>query len=1260
LLQPALGNSIGDNMQIGMDPGMVCALSKSLAVGFRTSVMISFIGGTLRVALNGAVVCTQSYTGLAIVGPSQNAKVFAGSPWYESAHAEVHEVEYEQAGLDGTLPGCEAVFCEGPLPAVPGARTDIPTGRGCIGQPHGFVCGDITCPNGTVLSTKFVCAGVGTWRGQTGEVRCDEVTCSKHPPTLLGSDPLMYCNARHFEDVCAIRCAPGYANSGALTCAANGSWIPLPGATPSCTPKPCGAAPLVLHGIPGDMERCSQLPSGTTCVIGCSPPFVPLGQYRCHMQMWTEVPICVKRENVQGQANTWIIKAALAAEPSSEVQQRLPYANDWAKNVALAASQVLSKHFSAETGKAISVHVLAYVGSGDATPTGNSRRLQDSSAPAQTWRADVSLIVVPNGTAKADAQALAAGFQALQPAFLEVLLQDALPTHATPDFILTRLSVPQLGQLPPDVAAQLSTVSPLSVSTAETEEETVAITSTTPPEASSNDSNSSQIVNEGDGAADSASVAEEVGDMDEGVPLFDVLILMCAPLAFCMACFMCYKYTKYNMLHSAEALEHEHDDWKKCIDSWQHEDVMTGIDDKMLSDFIAKQAAEQRRAALKSSMSAEKKHEHQQQAALQGETEVDTKAEEARVPHSDNPQHHKTTKQVAQEFKAVAMKTKQGVKAQREEARKHLCVRLTVCLAKTCCPRKKDGVKKAHLSITAVGDGEDDEEEDVELAADHDPYAEGLKEDSSESGGEQTDFEKALDKADQDSQADEEEDKARKDGTYLREGARMVHNDDMQGVEVVAEDKKPRYSEISFQLEEDVNPDTVSAKIMYGIRAIRRFRLAKFADKVVPRLRNSAVTGSAFTFIFDALNIHTPSENLHKVDKGGDADAEAVEAAAEDAEYYESEDDRPAPKVPPSLLWECRHFGGKIVVHSMLFTDEEEHHHGHWIGEDRFACNMPEHTFVARFTELSVHTYFMPGKIDHKACMTCELNEELEAIHEEHEYDHRDFFDFHGCDKLQPVWEHAAAFYDHRMESKLKAAREAHNTGSTHSEVAGNQVRLHKDIKIDYVNLCSIETVTTQFKTPNRKKVHRKGHGVSVVDGKTVQDDKSVDDDFDSEEELEHQDADHEKVEHEHHHHHKDKKEVVDDPGEQAESESAVSKSETNSSSEGSHHGGQAHTSQDQSEEDIKPVEQTAEVLAAVAKARAASLYQDLSEKHRSKAAKEHMGVTEGGEGFFGGLADAFENAVDGDDGTPGPGGTVLGGSMWGWVTGGGPPACGR
>lgn len=78
-----------------------------------------------------------------------------------------------------------------------------------------------------------------------------------------------------------------------------------------------------------------------------------------------------------------------------------------------------------------------------------------------------------------------------------------------------------------------------------------------------------------------------------------------------------------------------------------------------------------------------------------------------------------------------------------------------------------------------------------------------------------------------------------------------------------------------------------------------------------------------------------------------------------------------------------------------------------------------------------------------------------------------------------------------------------------------------------------------------------------------------------------------------------------------------------------------------------------------MAKARAAPLFQDLSEKHRSKAAKEHMGLNEGAEGFFGGLADAFENVIDGDDNTT-PGGSLFGGGIWGMITGGGPPSSRR
>merc|ERR1712224_415118 len=117
-------------------------------------------------------------------------------------------------------------------------------------------------------------------------------------------------------------------------------------------------------------------------------------------------------------------------------------------------------------------------------------------------------------------------------------------------------------------------------------------------------------------------------------------------------------------------------------------------------------------------------------------------------------------------------------------------------------------------------------------------------------------------------------------------------------------------------------------------------------------------------------------------------------------------------------------------------------------------------------------------------------------------------------------------------------------------------------------------------------------------------------------------------------------------------SEGAVTPSGTNSTT--SDHG-QTQAEGD-SDGEPKEVVQSPEVLAAIAKARAAPLYQDLSEKHRSDAAKEAMGLTQQeGDGMLDDLEDLFGL---GDDGKGG--GMVLGGSVWEWVTGGGPPACGR
>lgn len=721
-----------------------------------------------------------------------------------------------------------------------------------------------------------------------------------------------------------------------------------------------------------------------------------------------------------------------------------------------------------------------------------------------------------------------------------------------------------------------------------------------------------------------------------------------------MGCYMCFKYRKYNKMHSSDTLPHEHGDRKGCIQSWQHEDVMSGIDDKMLSDFISKQAAEQRRAALKSSMAAEKRHEQKKEAAAQrredGDDPATARQGDATARHMEHVEATKThgtehsnksVKQVAQEFRAAADKAAQNVNAQKAEARRHCCVRLTVFIEKACCPRRKIVKKKKKLIIAAVGHGEEDEEDVDELDAAHDPYAEGLEDGSSsseDSGGELTDYEKTMGREDKDSEADEQEAKERKE-----KEEREQKEAELEGIKVVP--AHTTFADISFKLEHDLDPDTVYAKLRSIGGAIRRFRLSRFADRVVPKLRNSQVTGSTFRFIFNALNIHVPSEDDIEADSGraGDTATTLVEATTD---HEDDEDDyEEKSKVPPSLLWECRHFGGMIVVHSMLFTDEEEHHHGHWIAEDRFMCHVHESTFVARFTDDLVHTYVIPDSIDHRACMTCESNPRLEVTHEEHPYDHRDFFDFHGCETLQPVWEKAAAFYDHRMESKLKAAREAHNTGSSHSLKAGNAVRLHKDIRVDYVNMCSIETVTTEFRTPNREKVHVKGSAAAASPGKAAVEDEPSNDEFDSEEELEMQDAQHNPEED----HHKKKEETVDDHDEQAESESAASKSDSMSSSEGSHHE-KGRVTQDMTEDELKAVGQSPEVLAAVAKARAAPLFQDLSEKHRSKAAKEHMGLNDGaGEGFFGGLADAFEDAIDGDDKT-----TPAGGGFWAMLTGAG------
>jgi hypothetical protein len=953
----------------------------------------------------------------------------------------------------------------------------------------------------------------------------------------------------------------------------------------------------------------------------------------------------------------------------------------------------------------------------------------------------VSIAIVPNGTSETDANSVLTTIESLSPASLEGLFLDEMPAQTTPAAVSMRVSTPQINSMPSDVVTQLSALSPLSELAAA--EETMIVT--TPPATSTTLNGSSNATTSllGSGTWDAELPADSMqGEEDEGLPFIQMAFFSMMPFAFCMLCFMCNKYNKYNKLRATDVLTNERSDWKNCIDTFAHEDVMEGIDDKMLSDYISKQAAETRRHVLKSNLG----HD-----AKPGSGDL-TQSGNPTQSGSVQPEHHKTVKEIAEEFRSVPRRQAQALDAQRAEARKHRCVRFTVCLEKMFCRRKKKVKKKRAPTITFVGNADDEEDEEPEIAADDDPYANVLdNQEEEESGSEGADFEIKSDSED--------------------EGEKVVVHKTMEEIEAerqAEEDLEQQLEHHRLTHEElralaDVR-ETRMERLVHNLADLRKLGTAEVADKAMVKLQQNPVTGPTANFIFHALNLHSsaemeeaaekeewifvqydgcifkhddlhrerltlqeakqkcrhlvgikgfclrgvPSKNpLDKYDihfkdewqldtsmgkkkwtsyqviqklKVEDTEEGAEGPVPDHDDEEEHHHHRARAQIPPQVMWEGRHFGDKIVVQGTLFMDNGINAHGHWISEDRFMCHINEGTFVCHFQDQAVQTYWMPGKIEHKDCLHCEKLFDFSGndgvFHAECPYNHRDFFDFRGNETLRPVWEHAAAFYDHRMEQKIKAAREAHNTGSSKDNHAGNAVKLHKDIHIDYEKLVSIETVTTLFKAPNRSHVILKGQKKS---GNEVEDD-DLEDDFDADEADNAWHPHHDKEHHHHDHHHHHEKETHHeklDEDEQAEEETLVTESSLVASSstvhtndeeqQGHHaehhkHGRHSKTPspakgggfKDLAEEEVKH-EMSPEVIAAVEKAKASPLYHDLSEKHRSQAAKEHMGLNDDGDGMLGNMFEAFENIVEGEDGDAKPGNAAgLGGSLWGWISGGG------
>jgi len=379
------------------------------------------------------------------------------------------------------------------------------------------------------------------------------------------------------------------------------------------------------------------------------------------------------------------------------------------------------------------------------------------------------------------------------------------------------------------------------------------------------------------------------------------------------------------------------------------------------------------------------------------------------------------------------------------------------------------------------------------------------------------------------------------------------------------------------------------------------------------------------------------------------------------------------PQIPPALLWEFRQFGDNVIINNHLVKDDGTKIPGHWIDDHKFTCSVEGGTWIASFRDHSVQIFWSEGRLDNHDVLECE--DHMEPV-EDLTYHTKEFFDFPGKEQLDPPWANAPPFFDFKISQKGSKTAAAAEMFSSTSDTAGNVIKVKKDLVIDYQKVQCIETVTTRFNTPNRNIL--KEHKSARLEA------EESEDDYDEETESDEAEPDPEgSIENEHHPQYHDPDSVQRANLEGGEEETLVTMSVMESADED---GGRASYSSDfthgrktrgdhdermarkialeEEEKERREKGPDPNVIAAVKAAQASTLYQHLSEKHRSQAAKEHMGVDIGGDGLFGNIAEAFENAenlLEHKDVARAGQPVVLGGSLWDWVAGrAGPGPCGR
>jgi hypothetical protein len=271
------------------------------------------------------------------------------------------------------------------------------------------------------------------------------------------------------------------------------------------------------------------------------------------------------------------------------------------------------------------------------------------------------------------------------------------------------------------------------------------------------------------------------------------------------------------------------------------------------------------------------------------------------------------------------------------------------------------------------------------------------------------------------------------------------------------------------------------------------------------------------------------------------------------------------------------------------------------------------------------------------------------------------------------MWAKASPYFDFKTAQKTKPSSYVETGGSLDIH-GGNKTKITRQSVIDYQSVQMIETTTTRFAIPNRillGEVHHSPKG----DGKKGKKDGDENGDSDG------PPSDPEgSIEVGHHPKHPDQDEPKEkhhgEGSEGGEEETAVTKSsmadhegsESRDSDDDGAHGPRKLTAEQrrtrreaQEEQEMARFGQEPDpkILEAIEKAKGTQMYQTLTEKHRSQAAKEHMGLaaeSPDGEGIMG----QAENILEHPDMLFQTNPLVLGGSVWDWARGAGQGPCGK